>query len=275
MSQSIGKQALSRIYGHGRGWAFSPNDFHDLGRVDMALIRLIESETIRRVFRVIYDYPRFSELLNQELAPDIHQVAQALARKFGWRIQADGTAAMNLIGISTQVPSQFVFQSDGPDRNYKVGKTSILFKHTALKEIGFRQSGESFATRTASHRDPLPRRFQTRCNSPGSKTGDWPTRVMDSLGRVQDSLVCRRRISGSVCQSGMCRNGDNTGTNILGKGNHFAPASPSQHEHGSRVFKALLRLVPIGKKLRRKSGNDRFGNARRCCRAGHAPSSPT
>ena len=103
----------------------------------MALIRLIETGTIRRVIRGIYDYPRFSELLNQELAPDIHQVAQALARKFGWRIQPDGTAAMNLIGLSTQVPSQYVFQSDGPNRSYKVGKTSILFKHTALKEIGF------------------------------------------------------------------------------------------------------------------------------------------
>ena len=62
----------------------------------------------------------------------------ALARKFGWRIQPDGTSAMNLIGLSTQVPSQFVFASDGPDRKYKVGKTSLEFRHAALKEIGFR-----------------------------------------------------------------------------------------------------------------------------------------
>ena len=104
MTQAIKNKALNRIYGHGRGWAFSSKDFHDLGRVDMALTRHMEAGTIRRVIRGIYDYPRFSELLNQQLAPDIHQVAQALARKFGWRIQPDGTAAMNLIGISTQVP---------------------------------------------------------------------------------------------------------------------------------------------------------------------------
>lgn len=104
----------------------------------MALHRLVEAGTIRRVMRGVYDYPRYSELLQQPLAPDVHQVAQALARKFGWRIHPDGAAAMNLLGLSTQLPSQFVFQSDGPDRTYQVGKTAIAFKNTALKEIGFR-----------------------------------------------------------------------------------------------------------------------------------------
>lgn len=138
MTQSIEEQAVARIYGHGRGWAFSPVDFRDLGRVDMALKRLTEAGTIRRVLRGIYDYPRYSELLGQQMGPDIHQVAQALARKFAWRIQPDGTAAMNLLGLSTQVPSQYVFQSDGPDRSYTADKTKIIFKNAALKEIGFK-----------------------------------------------------------------------------------------------------------------------------------------
>lgn len=138
ITQSIEKKALARIYGHGRGWAFSPVDFRDVGRVDMALNRLVEAGTIRRVMRGVYDYPRFSELLQQPLAPDVHEVAQALARKFGWRIQPDGAAAMNLLGLSTQVPSQYVFLSDGPDRTYRVGETTIAFRQVALKEIGFR-----------------------------------------------------------------------------------------------------------------------------------------
>lgn len=138
MTQSIENKVVARIYGHGRGWAFSPKDFHDLGRVDMPLIRLTAAGTIRRVIRGIYDYPRFSELLQQNLSPDLHQVAMAIARKSGWRIQPDGISAMNLIGLSTQVPSQFVFTSDGPDRKYEIGKTSLKFEHTALKEVGFR-----------------------------------------------------------------------------------------------------------------------------------------
>ena len=139
MTQTIEEQAVARIYGHGRGWAFSPVDFRDFGRVDMALLRLEEAGTIRRVLRGIYDYPRYSELLGQQMGPDMHQVALAIARKFAWRVQPDGTAALNLLGLSTQVPSQYVYQSDGPDRSYIADKTKIIFKNVALKEIGFKQ----------------------------------------------------------------------------------------------------------------------------------------
>jgi len=138
MTNTIEKTTASRIYGHGRGWAFSAKDFHDLGRVDMALVRLHEADTIRRVIRGIYDYPRYSKLLKQHMAPDLFQVAQALARKFGWRIQPDGTAAQNLIGLSTQVASQYIFHSDGPNRTYQIGNTKLEFKHIALKEAAFR-----------------------------------------------------------------------------------------------------------------------------------------
>ena len=50
------------------------------------------------------DYPRQSELLGQ-LSQDIDQAAQARARKFNWRIQPAGDTALNLLGLSTQVPA--------------------------------------------------------------------------------------------------------------------------------------------------------------------------
>jgi hypothetical protein len=62
----------------------------DLGgrpTIDSALHRLEQEGKIRRVIRGIYDYPQSSELLGQKLSPDVDQVAHALARKFGWRIQ--------------------------------------------------------------------------------------------------------------------------------------------------------------------------------------------
>ncbi len=45
---------------------------------------------------------------------------------------------MNLIGLSTQVPSQFNFTSDGPSRTYEVGKSKLSFSKTSLKESGFK-----------------------------------------------------------------------------------------------------------------------------------------
>lgn len=141
MAQTAEDKILSRIYGNGRGWAFSPADFADIAvrnTVDSTLFRRESEGTIRRVLRGVYDYPRFSKVLQKTLSPDIDQVANALARKFGWRIQPDGPTAQNLLGLSTQVPARAIYLSDGPDRTYKVGETTLTFEHTALKEAVFK-----------------------------------------------------------------------------------------------------------------------------------------
>lgn len=144
--QTIEDKIVSRIYGRGRGWAFGANDFSaEFGRstIDWALSRLVAAGTIRRVCRGVYDYPKFSALLQQELSPDFDQVAQAFARKFNWRIQPAGDAALNLLGISTQVPGRLVYLSDGPNRQYDIGLYTLEFKKSALKDVGFkyRESG--------------------------------------------------------------------------------------------------------------------------------------
>ena len=141
MAQNTEQKLLSKIYGKGRGWAFSQKDFARLasrGAIDIALHRLLAKGTIRRVMRGIYDYPRYSDLLDDDVSPDIDQVAGTLARKFGWRIQPSGSAAQNLLGLSTQVPAAYIYLSDGPDRSYDIRGTTLKFKHTALKEAGFR-----------------------------------------------------------------------------------------------------------------------------------------
>lgn len=144
--QSIEKKVLSRIYGRGKGWAFFAKDFSaEFGsaNIDKALSELAKQGKIRRICRGMYDYPRYSELLGQALSPDFDQVAQAFARKFNWRIQPTGDAALNLLGLSTQVPGKYVYLSDGPNRIYAIGNYKLEFKKTALKEIGFkyRESG--------------------------------------------------------------------------------------------------------------------------------------
>jgi hypothetical protein len=128
MRQTIENKIAYRIRGTGGGWAFSPRDFLDIGggsTVDSALHRLKQRGKIRGVIRDIYDYPRFSKLLDQQLSPDIDQGARAIARKFRWRIQPTGAVATNLLGLSAQVPARAIYLSDGPDRSYKIGKTIL------------------------------------------------------------------------------------------------------------------------------------------------------
>ena len=134
-------RVIRRLHGYGAGCAFSAKDFADLGAraaIDVTLHRLVAEGKIRRIMRGIYEYPRQGQLLGGPLSPDLDQAAQALARKFGWRIQPTGPVALNAMGLSTQVPSRFVYLSDGPNRSYPIGSSTIEFKHTAMKEIGFK-----------------------------------------------------------------------------------------------------------------------------------------
>ena len=135
------------ISGHGRGWAFSSNDLikkFDRQQIDSTLSDLVKEKKIRRVSRGIYDYPKYSELLQKELSPDVEQVARAIARKFNWRIEVSGESALNILNLSTQIEAKYIYLSDGPNKSYKLfNDVEIEFKKSVLKDIGFRYKESS------------------------------------------------------------------------------------------------------------------------------------
>lgn len=138
---NINKKAFSFIIGHGRGWSFSSSDLMKIltrQQVDNALSDLVKSGKIRRICRGMYDYPKYSDVLQQELSPDIQHVAKAFARKFKWRIEPSGETALNLLGLSTQIQSKYIYLSDGPNRKYQIQNTTLEFKKSVLKDIGFK-----------------------------------------------------------------------------------------------------------------------------------------
>ena len=137
MAKDIADQILARIYGNGRGWVFSPKDFLDLARHEAArqtLARLAKEGTIRRLLRGVYDYPAFSTLLNAPASADPDAIARAIARAQGWTILPAGETALNLLGLSTQVPAQWQYFSDGPSKTYEWPGGKLGFKHRANKE---------------------------------------------------------------------------------------------------------------------------------------------
>jgi hypothetical protein len=139
--QSIENKLFYIIKGTGRGCVFSAADFSDKfngATVDWVLSNLVLQNKIRRVIRGIYDFPKYSELLNQYLSPEIDKVAHTLARKFKWRIEPSGDTALYLLGLSTQVPARYVYHSDGPKREYDILGNQLEFKKVALKNIGFK-----------------------------------------------------------------------------------------------------------------------------------------
>lgn len=127
-------------YGHGRGWVFTQIDFIDLAprsTIDWVLRKLEKNGTIKRALRGIYYYPEISKLLNEQLPVEIPLVAQALAKKFGWIIVPSGETALNTLGISNQVPSTYVYITNGRNVSYQIGKRELIFKKGMHKETSF------------------------------------------------------------------------------------------------------------------------------------------
>lgn len=120
------------------GYVFIVSDFANSTSYDNArkiCIRLENEGKIRRILPGIYDKPMYSKILNQEVSPDINAVAEAIARKNNWSIIPSGNVALNLLGISTQVPAKWEYFSSGDTKEYQVGNSSIHFIHRADKEL--------------------------------------------------------------------------------------------------------------------------------------------
>lgn len=120
------------------GSVFVSTDFTDITdkkTVNMGLIRLADEGLIKKILFGVYYKPEFSKLLGEAVAPSPNKVAHALARNFGWTIVPCGDTALNLLGLSTQVPSQWVYVSDGAYKEYTFDNTTIKFKRTTNKEI--------------------------------------------------------------------------------------------------------------------------------------------
>ena len=99
----------------------------------MCLSRLHEKGTIEKVKRGVYMKPRYSMLLNRSVPPREDAVAKAIARNYGWTIVPCGDTALNMLGLSTQIPAVWLYVSDGPYKTYETDGIRFQFKHTDRK----------------------------------------------------------------------------------------------------------------------------------------------
>lgn len=90
---------------------------------------------VERVIRGVYHKPKYNKKLSRYVPYDITDVIYAIARMNGWYIIPSGNACMNIVGLSTQVPSKYVYLSDGPYKKYEIGKITIEFKHRTSKNM--------------------------------------------------------------------------------------------------------------------------------------------
>lgn len=135
--QSIDDKILVKVKKAKRGSLFFTDDFLSFGTakaVSKALERLVEKEEIVRVARGIYARLDFDSILGA-LLPTTEDIAEAIRRRDKARIVPTGSLALNALGLSTQVPMNVVFYTDGSARKIVVGKRKIVFKKTTPKNL--------------------------------------------------------------------------------------------------------------------------------------------
>ena len=121
-----------------RGRVFSCREL----RIDMSnaslrqgLKRLVDKGFIRRTQRGYFERPVYSKFLQENLGTDMVKMAQSIARNNKWTIAPSGNTALNMLGLSTQVPAKWTFVSDGPYKKYNINGIQLEFKHRANRNI--------------------------------------------------------------------------------------------------------------------------------------------
>ncbi len=133
----IKNKILNRINEKKYG-AFTSSDFVDLDNyklISKTLEKLEDEKILTRARRGVYYLTKHNDLLDIDEAPDINEIALAIARQFNIVIIPSGNYALNIIGLSTQVPSKYIYITNGPYNEYEIGNNKIYFKRSTSREI--------------------------------------------------------------------------------------------------------------------------------------------
>lgn len=141
--KSIDNKIYNNVKKCGRGLIFSSSNFTRFGEpksILKALERMANSERIIRISRGIYCYPKIDKVLGLGIIyPAFEEVAAYIAKRDKAKIAPTGTYALNILGLSTQIPANVIYLTDGTPRKItlKSGQR-IKFVKTAPKNLVFK-----------------------------------------------------------------------------------------------------------------------------------------
>lgn len=135
MYESIEYKINKSVCNFKPGKILFPTDFSNFGTgvaVRQALSRLVKKEVLMRIASGIYLYPKKHKTLGV-LHPSIEAIAHAIAKRDRARIIPTGINALNKLGLSTQIPMNTVYLTDGTPRTINIGNSKIKFKIASPK----------------------------------------------------------------------------------------------------------------------------------------------
>ena len=117
MSQILSKEIRNRIVQNGEGKLYIVSDFADLNNdalVTRVLSRLEKEQLLMRISQGVYLYSSINRYGVHK--PSIDRIAKAIAEKDKARIIPSGLTALNILGLSTQVPMNAVYLTNATAR---------------------------------------------------------------------------------------------------------------------------------------------------------------
>lgn len=147
MHNSTDDHIVKRIKDYKSHRLFFVDDFVDIANykaVNKALERLTAKETLIRVAKGVYARYKKDPLLGV-IPPSTEEIAKAIANRDHARIIPTGAYALNALGLSTQVPLNIVYLTDGTARSITVGNLKIKFKKTSPRNLAAKGKISSLA----------------------------------------------------------------------------------------------------------------------------------
>lgn len=147
MTQSIENKVIEYMKGKQKGKIYFSNDFASLGSsesIRKSLSNLVKKEVLIRLTQGIYLYPKIDKEFGV-LYPSVDDVCRAIAKRDKARVEPTGVFALNSLGLSTQIPVNVVYLTDGIPRKIKYGNRTIKFKKTAPKNLAMKGKVSSLA----------------------------------------------------------------------------------------------------------------------------------
>lgn len=205
VKRSISGEIEDRIRSKKDGEVFVPSDFNDLGGIDAVkttLSRLAKEGVIRRIAQGIYDKPKKDPEIGN-ITPSIEIVAKAIARRDNAKIEPTGIMAMYLLGLTTQIPMNAVYLTDGSPREIHIGNRTIKFKSAspkllslegnisklvilALKEIG--ESNLTNETVIEKVKTLLKKEDEITFENDRRKAPGWISKILKSMTNDNNNL---------------------------------------------------------------------------------------
>jgi hypothetical protein len=137
--QNITEAILQRVEGFKAPKVFFASDFNDVCSTEYARKTLSFAEQNGKIERLAPGiYSKSVKTKFGPLRPSLYEIAEAIAVRDKVEIMPTGAAALNILGLSTQVPTKVNYLITGSPRTVKVGGGEICFIRSVPRNFAYK-----------------------------------------------------------------------------------------------------------------------------------------